>query len=181
MPTFTDGVVVHAIDLTKLSTGVNNINSLLTGAVAPRLYVPTATAKINTTHSCSNATDTLITLDIAGVNNDNMYVVGQQAFTVQTAGVYVAWAQASYTANATGVRTGHILLNGTSVSTNAVARGSEGAPSGTDLATFSLKTPPMSLSVGALLYFSCWQSSGGALNLDPSLSGAFMAVMRIGA
>lgn len=181
MPTFTDGVVVHATSLNSLSTGINGISSLLTGAVAPRAYVPTATAFINTPHLTANATDTIITFDVAGVNNDNIWTAGQQPFTVQTAGIYIAWAQANYTANATGVRTAHILLNGTSVATNAVARGSIPAPSGTDLGTLCLKTPPMSLSAGATLYFSGWQSSGGGLNLDYLLSGTFMAVMRLGA
>lgn len=181
MPTFTDGVVVHAVDLTKLSTGINNLNTLLTGAVAPKVIVPTATARLNSTHSTANATDTVITFDVAGVNNEAIWIAGQQPFTVVTAGVYVAWAQASYIANATGVRTAHILLNGTSVATNAVARASESAPSGTDLSTFSLKTAPMSLAVGATLYFSAWQSSGGALSLDFNLSGTFMAVQRLGA
>lgn len=181
MPTFTDGVVVHAVDLTKLPTGINSLNSLLTGGVAPKAIIPTATARLNSTHSTANATDTVITFDVAGVNNEAIWVAGQQPFTVVTAGVYVAWAQASYIANGTGIRTAHILLNGTSVGTNSVARGSEAAPSGTDLATFSLKTPPMSLAVGAQLYFSAWQSSGGALSLDFTLSGTFMAVMRLGA
>lgn len=181
MPTFTDGVVVNAATLNKLSTGINNLNSLLTGAVAPRQYVPTATASINTPHLLANTTDTIITLDVAGVNNEAIWVAGQQPFTVQTAGVYVAWGQVSFTANATGVRTGGILLNGTSVASNSVARCSEAAASGTDLSTMSMKTPPMSLAVGAVLYLTAWQSSGGGLNLDYTLSGAFMAVMRIGA
>lgn len=181
MPTFTDGVVVHATDLNKLPTGINALNTLLTGAVAPRAFVPTVGASINTPHLLANTTDTVITFDAGGVNNNNMWVSGQPAFTIQTAGVYVAWAQGNWTANATGVRTIGILLNGTSVGSNSVARASAAAASGTDLTTISVKTPPMSLAVGALLYCSCWQSSGGGLNLDYTLSGAFMAIMRIGA
>lgn len=181
MPTFTDGVVVHAVDLTKLPTGINSLNTLLTGAVAPKVIVPTATARINVGHPIANATDTVITFDVAGVNNEAIWVAGQQAFTIVTAGVYIAWAQGSYVANATGIRTAHILLNGTSVASNSVARGAIAAPSGTDLATFSLKTAPMSLAVGATLYFSAWQSSGGSLSLDQTLSGTHMSVMRVGA
>jgi hypothetical protein len=180
MPTFADSVVVHATSLNSLSTGINNLNSLLTGAVAPRAYVPTATASINTTHSTNNATDTIVTFDASAVNNDSMWVASVSQFTIQTAGIYIAWAQGCYTANATGIRTAHILLNGTSVASNSVARYSQVAPSGTDLATMCMKTPPLSLAVGATLYFSAWQSSGGALNLDVGLSGTFMGVMRVG-
>jgi hypothetical protein len=180
MPTFTDGVVVHQASLNALSTGINNIFLLMTGVVAPRTYVPTATAKINTPHLTANTTDTVITFDQAGVNNDNIWTAGQQAFTIQTGGVYLAMAQANFTANNTGVRTCGILLNGTSVAANSVARGSQKSPSATDLATFNAMTAPMSLAPGATLYFTCWQSSGGNLNLDNTLSGAFMSVIRIG-
>lgn len=181
MPTFVDAVVVHATSLNALATGINNLNSLLTGAVAPRLYVPTVTASINTPHLMATATDTIMTFDVSNINNDNMRAASVNHFTIQTAGIYIVWAQACFTANATGVRAAHILLNGTSVATNAVARASEGAPSGTDLATIALKTPPMSLAAAATLYLSTWQSSGGNLNLDTGLSGSFMAALRIGA
>lgn len=179
MPTFTDGAFVRQATLNALSTGINNLSLLLTGVPAPRAYVPASTAKITSTKALANTTDTVITFDSAGVNNDAIWTVGQQPFATKTGGVYIAWAQACFTANATGVRVAHILLNGTAV-VNSIAAASEKAPSGTDLATINLETPPMYLAPGATLYFSAWQSSGGSLTLSPNTSGTFMSVVRIG-
>ncbi|MGH7743340.1 MAG: hypothetical protein ACREQ5_00760 [Candidatus Dormibacteria bacterium] len=180
MPTFTDGVLVHAASLTSLSAGVNSINSLLTGAVAPRLYVPTATATITSNTSIGNATDTIITFDAAGVNNDTMWAAAVNHFTIKTAGVYLAWAQCQFAAAAGGIRAAYILLNGTSVVTNAVAAGFRNPQSFGDGNYFTVVTPPLSLAVNATLYFSVFQSSGAALNMTTTSSGAFMGLVRIG-
>jgi hypothetical protein len=180
MPTFIDSVLVNATPLTALATGVNSINSLLTGAVAPRAYVPTSTAKITSNKSISNNSDTVVTFDSAGVNNDTMWTAAVNHFTIKTAGVYVAWAQCHFSANATGVRSCHIMLNGTSPTSNSVAAAARNAfPSG-DGSFFVAVSPPLSLAVNAQLFFSVFQNSGGALNLDTVDSGAFMGVLRIG-
>jgi hypothetical protein len=180
MPTFTDGVLVHAASLTSLSTGVNSINSLLTGAVAPRAYVPTATAKITSNKSIANNSDTIVTFDSAGVNNDTMWAAAVNHFTVKTAGVFLAWAQCHFAPTAGGIRAAYILLNGTSVTTNAVASAFRNPLNFGDGNFFCCVTPPLSLAVNATLYFSVYQNSGGALNLDIGDSGSFMGVVRIG-
>lgn len=180
LPTFADGAFVHQADLNILSTTVNNQSLLLTGVPAPRTYIPAATAKITSTKSIANATDTIVTFDSAGVNNDAIWVAAQSAFVLQTGGVYVAWGQACFTANATGTRSCSILLNGTFPDGNGVALAANKAPSGTDLATICVQTLPMALAPGAALYFNVWQSSGGALTLATGISGTFMGLMRIG-
>lgn len=180
MPTFTDGVVVHAAALTALATGVNSINTLLTGAVAPRLYVPTATAMITSNKSISNNSDTVVTFDAAGVNNDAMWVASVNHFTIKTAGVYWVWAQTHFTAHATGYRACHIMLNGTSPTSNSVAAGARNPLNANDGNFFTCVTPPLQLAVNALLYFSVFQTSGGSLNLDTTDSGSYMGLVRIG-
>jgi hypothetical protein len=180
MPTFLDGVLTHAASLTSLSSGVNAVNSLLTGAVAPRAYVPTATAKITSNKSIANATDTIVTFDSAGVNNDTMWTATVNHFTIKTAGVYIAWAQCHFTAASGGIRAAYILLNGTSVTTNAVAGAFRNPLNFGDGNFFLVFAPPMSLAVNATLYFSVFQNSGLSLNLDTSDSGAFMGVVRVG-
>lgn len=182
MPTFTDATVVHQASLNSLSTGVNNLSLLMTGVPAPRTYIPTSAAFINTNHSIPNSTDTIVTLDqafSAVVNNDNMWVAGQNAFTIQTGGVYIAYAQLHFDLNATGVRALHILLNGTAVS-NSVAAASDNALNVGEGNAFSARTPPMALAPGATLYLSAYQNSGGALNLTTVLSGTYMSVIRVG-
>jgi hypothetical protein len=180
MPTFTDGVLVHATSLTSLSTGVNAINSLLTGAVAPRAYVPAAYAKITANKSIANNADTIVTLDTDPLDNDATWTATVNHFTIKTAGVYISWAQVHFTPAAGGIRAGYILLNGTSVSTNAVAAGFRNPLNFGDGNFFCVVTPPMSLAVNAALYLSVYQNSGGALNLDSSDSGAFMGLVRLG-
>jgi hypothetical protein len=180
MPTFTDGAFMHQSYLNLLSNGLVNQSLLLTGVPPPRAYIPTATAKITTTHAVANRTDTQVIFDAAGVNNDVMFVAAQAAFVIKTGGVYVAWGQACWTANATGTRSCSILLNGAAPDGNGVALTAEGAPSGSDLATICCQTQPMALSPGAALYFNTWQSSGGSLNLNTGISGTYMAVMRLG-
>ena len=180
MPTFLDGVLVHAASLTSLSTGVNSINTLLTGANAPRNYVPTATANITADHTISNNLDTIITFDAAGVNNDAAWTSGVNHFTIKTAGVYLALAQAHFTAAAGGIRAAYILLNGTSVATNAVGAAFRNPLNFGDGNFFAVAAPPMSLAVNATLYFSVYQNSGGSLALNAGDSGAFMSLIRIG-
>lgn len=180
MPTFIDGVLVHATSLNSLSTGVNGINTLLTGANAPRAYIPAATAQITSDKSIANNTDTLITFDAAGVNNDAAWTAAVNHFTVKTAGQYLAWAQCHFAAAAGGIRSAYILLNGTSVGTNAVAAGFRNPLNFGDGNFFCVVTPPLSLAVNATLYFSVYQNSGGALNLSASDSGAFMGLIRLG-
>lgn len=180
MPTFVDGVLVHAASLTSLATGVNSLNTLLTGAVAPRIYVPTATAMITGNKSISNNTDTVITFDSNGVNNDNMWVASTNHFTIKTAGVYLGWAQCHFTAAANGYRACHIMLNGTSPTSNSVAAGARNPLNFGDGNYFTCVTPPLQLAVNATLYFSVFQTSGGSLALDATHSGAYMALVRIG-
>jgi hypothetical protein len=181
MPTFVDGVVVHATSLNSLSTGVNAINTLLTGAAAPRAYIPTATARITSNKTISNNLDTLVTFDAAGVNNDAAWTASTNHFTIKTAGVYIAWAQCNFAAASGGIRAAYILLNGTSVSTNAVAGVFDNAQSIGGGNFFALATQPLQLAVNATLYFSVYQNSGSSLALASTTeSGNFMSLARIG-
>jgi hypothetical protein len=181
MPTFADGVLVNAAILNVLPVGLNALNTLLTGAVAPRLFVPTVGASVTTTHAIANSTDTALTFDTAGINNDTMRAAGVSALTVHTAGNYIAWAQVTFDANVTGLRALHILLNGTSVSTNVVAGASDNALTvAGSVSQLMCRTPPMVLSVGATLFLSVFQNSGTSVSVDSIVSGTFLCVTRIG-
>lgn len=181
LPTFTDGVLVHATSLTALSTGVNGINTLLTGAVAPRSYIPTAHAKITSNKTISNNLDTIVTFDAAGINNDAAWATAVNHFTIKTAGTYIAWAQCNFAAAAGGIRAAYILLNGTSVTTNAVAAGFDNAFNFGGGNFFCVATPPMALAVNATLYFSVYQNCGVSLALAATTeSGNFMSLIRLG-
>lgn len=173
--------MVNAAILNTVSTGINNLASLRTGAVQPRAYVPICTASLTSTQSIPNNTDTAVTLGTAGINNDGIWTSGVTPLTIRTAGTYLVWAQATFDANTSGVRALHILLNGTSVSTNAVAGGSDNALNvAASINQLMCRTSPLSLAVGATLRLSVYQNSGGALSVDSVVSGTFLSVLRIG-
>lgn len=183
MPTFTDATVPTAANLTSIATGINNLGTLLTGVAGTRLVIPVSSAYINTTQAIPTGADTVVTLNVPTVNEDFLWVpsVGHQV--INTAGIYVVWAQINFDYNATGIRAAHILLNGTSVGSNSVAAGS-GNPAnvvGNIGTAFVAMSPPMSLSAGAAVYLSVFQNSGGNLNLIPNESGTSLSVIRVGA
>lgn len=172
MPTFTDGVAVHAVDLNKLPTGINNINSTVTGAVAPRAYVPMVRLRLNTAQSIPNGTNTSVSWDTIDVNNDNMFtLVSPTQITIQTAGSYAldvefGWA---YAAGGTG-RTIWGTKNGTSTTANTVCT-DEGpvfqAPTGRGN-TLHIATVLPNCVIGDTFFVIVFQNSGGALNSSSS-------------
>ena len=184
MPTFTDGTVPTAANLNSIATGINNLGVLLTGVAATRQIIPVSTCSINATHSIPNAADTSVIFDVAaGVNEDHLWVASVGQPTVNTAGIYVIWAQVNFDYNAAGVRAAHITVNGTSIAANAVAGGS-GNPAnviGNIGTAFLLVSPPLSLTAGTVLHLLVFQNSGAALNLIPNESGTSLSLIRIGA
>jgi hypothetical protein len=178
MPTFTDGGLVHQGSLNRLSAGVDSVGRLLTGAPAPRAYIPTATASLAAPRSTTNRVDALIGLATFGINND--FMAGSGGMFIQTGGVYVAFAQVSFAPNASGTRSCSILLNGFAPDGNGVALAAEKAVSATDITTVTCETQPMMLAAGSALFLNAWQSSGGPLNVVTGLSGTFMSVTRLG-
>lgn len=179
MPTFIDGVMVNATMLTALSTGVNALNTVATGAVAPRAYVPTLGVQITSLQSIGNNANTLVSWNSASPNNDTMWSSGS-TITIKTAGVYIAWFQAHFVAASGGIRAAYILLNGTAVGNAVASRFTNPLTSG-DGSFYPLITPPLQLAVNATLAGMVYQnSSGGSLSLDTSDSGTFMGVIRLG-
>lgn len=181
MPTFTNGTVPTAANLNAIATGINNLGVLLTGVAATRNVIPVASSYITATHPIGSGADNLAPFDATWLNEDYIYVSSVGHPVVNTAGIYVAWAQINWDFNATGVRAAHITLNGTSVGSNSVAGGSELPVTTTGVGTaYMAISPPMSLSAGAAIYLTVFQSSGGNLNLIPNESGTNLTVLRVG-
>lgn len=121
-----------------------------------------------------------MTWDLAGVNNDAMWAAGTaNHLIVKTAGVYIAWSQVHLAAGGGSLRGAHILLNGTAIG-NTVGVGTRDPLNFGDGNQFVAETPPMSLAVNATVYLSVFQNSGGALNLDNAVSGAYLCLLRLG-
>jgi hypothetical protein len=181
MPTFTDATVPAAANLNALVTGINSLGVLATGIAATRQVIPASHMYVNTPLSVVTGADTVVSLPAVTINEDNLWVASVGHMTINTAGVYIAWAQVNWDGNTTGQRAGHILLNGTSVS-NAVAAGATNTVTTAGVGTcFVMMTPPMSLAVGAQIYLSVFQNTGANLNLIPNESGTYLAIMRLGA
>lgn len=181
MPTFTDATVPTATNLNALVTGITNLAVLTNGLGVTRQVIPTSSMYLNTTKSVPNGADTVVSLPAVTINEDNLWVASVGHMTIHTAGIYVAWAQVNWDGNATGQRAGHILLNGTAIS-NSVAAYAANAVTTTGVGScYLMITPPMSLAVGAQIYLSVFQNSGGPLNLIPNESGTSLSVIRLGA
>lgn len=181
LPTFTDGTVVTAANLNALSTGVNSLGTLLTGLDPTHQVIPTVSAYINQTHPIPTGADTLAPFDATSINEDYLWIPSVGHPVVNTAGNYICWAQVNFDYNATGIRAGHLLVNGTSVGSNAVAAGSGNTSSVAGIGTaFLMISPPLVLAVGTPVYLSVFQNSGGPLNLIPNESGTSLSLIRIG-
>lgn len=180
MPTFTDGSVVHAATLNSLSTGVTNLGTLITGTQP--LYTPCVSVFLDANTAIPNATDTLVTLPAMAVNDDNMWVSSSNSLIVNTPGSYVIASQIHFDLAASGERFMHLLLNGTSVTANCVAAASQNPNNnaGTEGNAMLCMTPVLALAVGATIYLSVFQSSGGPLNLTTIRSACNLGVWRVG-
>jgi hypothetical protein len=184
MPTFTDGVVVHQTSLNALSTGVNNLNTVVTGAVAPRAYVPLLRLKRTAAQSIPNTTNTAVSWDTIDVNNDNMFtLVSPTQITIQTAGSYALDVEFGWAANNTGGRTIWGTKNSTSTAnavcideqisaTMATGRGN----------TMHIATVLPNCVVGDTFFAIVYQASGGALNsvTTTAIPVSSLSMWRIG-
>jgi hypothetical protein len=181
MPTFTNGTVPTAANLNAIATGINNLGTLLTGVAATRQTIPTASAYINTTHAIPTGVDTLVSYDAYTINEDFLWTPSN-GFEVNTAGIYVIWAQINWDYNATGVRAAHVMINGTNPTVNSVAAGSANTSISAGVGTaFLCVSPPLSLIANTPINVAVFQSTGGPLNLIPNESGTSLTVMRVGA
>lgn len=184
MPTFTDGVVVHAVDMNKLPTGINNLNTVVTGAVAPRAYVPLLRLQRTASQTIPTATNTAVSWDTINVNNDNMFtLVSPTQITIQTAGSYALDVEWGWTANGTGGRAIWGTKNSTSTAnavcideqipgTMATGRGN----------TMHIATVLPNCVVGDTFFVIVYQSSGGNLNsvTTTAIPVSSLSMWRIG-
>lgn len=185
MPTFTDGVVVHQGSLNSLSTGINNLNTTVTGAVAPRAYVPMVRLRRVNAQSIPNTANTQVSWDTVDVNNDNMFTLVSPTFiTIQTAGSYALDVEWGWVNNTTGDRVIWGTKNGTSTTANSVCTDEQ---HGVSLITgrgntMHIATVLPNCVVGDTFFTLVFQNSGGAL---ACVSGAFspfsaLSMWRIG-
>lgn len=177
---FTDGAPVHQPWLNAYSVQVNNMGLLLTGALPPRNYVPMVALKLASAVSIANASDTVLSMSSASINNDGMWVSGSPGqITIVTPGLYQVAGQVTFDPNATGVRAAHILFNGQQI-WNSIAAFSQVGVNFGDGNVIPVSTMPLQCVAGTTFYLSVYQSSGGPLNVNVQDSGTFFNAVRLG-
>ncbi len=181
MPTFVDGSLVHQADLNLLSTGINNLSNIVTGAPAPRAYVPHASLKQTVSQSIPPATDVLINLDVAESNPDNMWVPSvANTVTIRTAGSYEVDCQFPLQTPASDIYL-FLLVNGTSTSVNNVG-GEDHKPgfNTNDGQVLHANAFFPSLAVGSVIYMSVWHSASGNVSTTVGRTCARLNIRRMG-
>lgn len=165
IPTFTDGVPLHANALNALGSNITNLyNDALGGFVtAPAFCIANQT----TTQSVATSTYTSITFNTTLINNSTMWVASQPGqLTVNVAGTYLVWAQVVWAGNTAGYRGSLICLNaggpGNSISGSNIANNPGGFCTTQTLALFKFTAASTILSQG-------WQNTGA--NLSTSTAG----------
>lgn len=129
MPTPTPAISTFASDVMVTATQLNGVGSNLTNIynytmAGFRTLKPICAVRVTGTISIPDSTDTVITWDTVDINYDNMWTSSSPTvITVNTAGVYRIHVQPAHTNSAGGGHqlAGYVLINGTSVATNAVA------------------------------------------------------------
>lgn len=174
--TFTDGTVVHQAALNNLSTNGDTLCQITTGKTSASgvSSKPICEAHLTGTQSIAASTDTLISWNASAYNTDNLWTASQPTqFTVQTAGKYRISVVTDWTANATGMRSTKVLVNGTANS-NAVAS-FVGSASNTFDTCYTVEYT-VQLAVGAVIYFDTFQNSGGAVTVGTAFGGTSAVV-----
>ncbi|AIG81245.1 Hypothetical protein AJAP_42370 (plasmid) [Amycolatopsis japonica] len=181
MPTFADGSLVHQGDLNLLSTGINNLSSIVTGAPAPRNFVPHASVKQTITQQVPQLQDVLINFDVAESNPDTMWVPSvANTITIRTAGSYEVDAQFPLQTAASDIYM-FLLVNGTSTSVNNVG-GEDHKPgfNTNDGQILHANAFFPSLAVGSVIYMSVFHTAGSTIPTVVGRTCARLNIRRMG-
>jgi hypothetical protein len=179
IPTFTDGLIVHANDLNALAANLTNLYNYNQASFTSQR--PCVIAKQTTGQAIANITDTLITFQSAAVNTDNMWTASVPSqITIQHAGIYFLFAQVRWpTIGSPTFATAcalNLMVNGTNAGVNTIASQllpfvSAGAGSGEQCGVI------VNLAVGATVFVDAWQSSGGSVTLPTNFGGTFLGAI----
>jgi hypothetical protein len=183
IPTFTDGTLVHAVDLNALASNLTNLynyNQARFNSQRPCVIASQTTGQSVPSPSVGNGTDTLINFQSALVNTDNMWTASvPNQVTTQHGGIYWVFGQIRYPSLGSSgfnqVYSGSILVNGTSftnaVATNAIPAVTAGAGPGCTVGAL------VNLAAGATVFFNAWQSTGAAQTLPTNGGGTFLGAI----
>lgn len=143
---------------------------------------PLVAVRRTSTQSLTTSTDTVVVWQSFDIDNDGMWDAGTpDRLTVRTAGLWLFVSQERFVAiNTTGLRAGKIMKNGTAVSTNSFASGSQAGIAVSEGNTLQITGKPQPFVVGDTIYLNAFQSSGGSLNLGTDFGSTWLAGVYLG-
>lgn len=181
IPTFTDGLVVHATDLNALASNLTNL--YLYNQAGFQSQRPCVIARQTTGQTIPNNADTVMNFQSALVNTDNMWtasVPGQ--LTIQHAGIYLLQGQVFYIAGGAPTLAtnagGYLCVNGTTASTNAVGAGGANAGQGAAGPTANMSAL-VNLAAGATVYLEATHTYGSSTTLRTNYGGSYLSAVFI--
>jgi len=138
-------------------------------AVAPQCKI-TQTAAQTLTNNVVNQ----INFDVEEIDTDAMGDLANNRIVIQTPGVYLLQAMATFTGNATGSRTCYLEVNG------SVKFADYRATLGASFSTISCCGGLLRLAQGDLVTFHQFQNSGGGLTVGAVNGGPFVSACWVG-
>lgn len=136
-------------------------DSLIAAAKPPRCRM-----RRTTNLSVANATPTAVPLDTADVDTDSIWVSGTPSRLIAPVdGLYLAGGGGQFAVNATGARMVYLQKSG-----GTILAMFHGIGNGTWYVGGAVNTPVV-MSAGDYIEMYVYQTSGGALNLDTTVSG----------
>jgi len=179
IPTFTDGLVVHATDLNALASNLTNLYNYNQASFNSQR--PCVIVKQTTGQSIANNTNVLINFQSALVNTDNMWTASvANQITIQHAGIYLIIGQTCYpqagAPTVTTTNAANILVNSTNPSTNAVSSsGGGGGINASGPCTATLQN----LAAGATVFLNTAHTYGGTINLLTTFGSSWFSAIYI--
>lgn len=156
----------------------------VTGAVFGNLTNdgrPLVAVRRTTTFSLANATDSVVTWQVADTDPDGMWDPGDPTrLTIITPGLWFFISQERFPAHGTGLRAGKHMLNGTSVSTNSIAAGSGAGISAGEGNSLQISGKPREFVAGDALFLNIFQSSGASMTIPIDYGASWFAGVYLG-
>jgi hypothetical protein len=175
LTTYQDHQLLVAADLNGLANHMGQLFDHTMGGF--KNHKPVAAAVTNTSHSVTSGVDSFLSFDGVYLNSDGMWTSAHAAqFTINTAGWYRINFQVHFDSNTAAQRGCAILVNGTSVTVNAVASDSRNcnqAGAGSEGTTIFCEAVTQ-LAVGAIVHPYITQNSGSTVAVTTTFSGTFI-------
>ena len=177
IPSFTDGMLVHAVDLNALAANLTNLYNYNNAGFTTQK--PCVIATQTSSQPIANTTDVLVSFQTAAVNTDNMWTASAPTqLTIQHAGIYLIVGSVHYPilggATTSTVGTANIWINGTSPTNAVIGANQPAVTAGAGIVPTCVTL--QNLAAGATVYLDAFHTFGSTQNLVVGY-GSYLAAM----